>query len=203
MFVVVPIKAPYLGKSRLSPKLCTVHRRRLNIDLAVRTLAACCTAFGAGRTVVATHCTEIADIARASCMTVVLEGERPAGLNSALALAAEYVLRAGGEAIFVVPSDIPRVSGGRLAAVAEALPAAPGCVLVPDRRREGTNLLGLTPPRTDLFRFGRDSYRRHAAAARAMGYRVHVHESRDLELDLDLPEDLDVLESTPGESGHL
>ncbi|MGE0875886.1 MAG: 2-phospho-L-lactate guanylyltransferase [Burkholderiales bacterium] len=191
VFALVPIKAPRLGKSRLSAVLRDAERRRLNMDLAAQTLASCCAAFGAERAVVVTDCVQIAEMAAARSVPVVREGERPAGLNSALALAAGHAVRAGGEAILVVPADLPRVSAERLKAVAATLPAAPGCVLVPDRRREGTNLLGLSPVRRDVFCFGADSFRRHADAARAMGYRVHVHESAELELDLDLPEDLD------------
>jgi len=71
----------------------------------------------------------------------------------------------------------------------EVLEIARPCILVPDRHRRGTNLLGIAPARADMFRFGPGSMRGHAALARRLGYRVHIQACEILALDLDLPSD--------------
>jgi 2-phospho-L-lactate guanylyltransferase len=110
-------------------------------------------------------------------------------LNGALALGAERAIGLGARGLVVVPTDLALVSAAALAEALVALPAAPGCLIVPDRRGSGTNLLALSPARADLFRFGAFSPQKHAEAAALAGYEVRVHQSPDLALDLDLPED--------------
>jgi 2-phospho-L-lactate guanylyltransferase len=187
LYALVPVKDPRLGKSRLAPVLAEGERRELNLHLARRTLDACVAAFGAERTVVVTNGSEVAAMA-AQCR-VVWEGAAPIGLNPALRLAARHALAAGAEAFLVVPADLPLLSPDLLRSAATRLHGG-GCLLVPDLRGTGTNLLGLAPARADLFRFGDDSFRRHAAAAARAGLPVRVEACRVLGQDLDVPADL-------------
>jgi 2-phospho-L-lactate guanylyltransferase len=62
-------------------------------------------------------------------------------------------------------------------------------VLVPDRAREGTNLLLVAPPGAIPFRFGPGSRAAHAAAA-SRGGAVYLELAGPLSLDLDTPDDL-------------
>jgi 2-phospho-L-lactate guanylyltransferase len=66
---------------------------------------------------------------------------------------------------------------------------APGCVLAPDRHGAGTNVLGLRPARTDLFRFGERSLEAHRRAAEEAGLVVRLRADPAIALDLDTPED--------------
>lgn len=192
LFALVPVKPPHLGKSRLATVLSAAERRRLNVRLATQTIEACAAFCGAARTFVITPCSQMGRLASQAGALVLREGEKPAGLNGALAQGAVHAMQAGAEAIIVVPTDLPLVSAERLAAAAAALPSGPGgCVLVPDRRGSGTNVLGLTPARADVFRFGPDSLRRHGLAAQEIGYALRIHPCDALCLDLDVPEDLE------------
>ena len=117
------------------------------------------------------------------------EEHRDAGLNAALVTAADCASAAGAGAILVVPTDLAFLSEPDLRAAAAAIPASPGCLIVPDRRNTGTNLLGLRPVKSELFAFGDASLQQHARQAGQLGYKVRIHSCAELSLDLDLPED--------------
>jgi 2-phospho-L-lactate guanylyltransferase len=174
VFALVPIKDPALGKSRLAPLLNEDERHALNLLLARRTLAVCARVFGAAHTLAVTG----------------------KGINGALAAAAERAMGAGANSIVVVPTDLALISESNLQAALAAMPEARGCVLVPDRRGTGTNLLALAPARADLFSFGEPSLERHASMARQAGCDVRIHHCDELGLDLDQPDDYNHLRRT-------
>ena len=68
-------------------------------------------------------------------------------------------------------------------------------VITPDRRQQGTNMLLIDPPDLLTFSFGEDSFTRHCALAEAKGAKVIVHNSDNIALDLDVPEDYVLLNS--------
>ena len=200
IFAVVPIKDPMLGKTRLSPLLDARERRALCLHLARRTLDACVGAFGATRTIVVTASADIARMATEGGIQLVDEARATAQLNTAIALGADRARLAGAQVLLVVPADLALVSVAELRAAADAIPPAPGCLVVPDRRQCGTNLLGLAPLRDDLFAFGESSMRRHIELAERAGCKVRVYRNAALSLDLDLPEDYAEWQRGGGES---
>jgi 2-phospho-L-lactate guanylyltransferase len=186
---LVPVKDPAQGKSRLASLLDADERRDLNLFLARQAIEACSACFGPLQTIVVTASAAIAKIATDAGVHALIEGKRAAGLNAALAMAADSAIAMGARGIVVVPTDLALPSTHALRAALAVMPAAPGCLIAPDRRNAGTNLLALAPARSDLFSFGAFSVRRHEEAARRLGYDVHIHRSAALALDLDLPED--------------
>lgn len=187
--VLVPVKDPRLGKSRLARVLEDAAREALNFSLARRTFEACAAAAGAAACFVITASASVAREATARGLRV--EPEPPVGgLNPALAAGAGAACAAGFDALLVVPTDLADVDAASLREVIAAMPAGGGCVLVPDRHGAGTNVLALAPARADLFRYGDGSLRAHEEAAGAAGLPVRRLPHRLLALDLDLPEDL-------------
>lgn len=191
IYAVVPIKDPALGKTRLAPILDARQRRELCLFLAKRTLEFCAEAFGAERTIVVTAAPEVAELAAAARVQVVPEADGEKGLNAAIGLGAARARECGADALVVVPADLALLSVGELLAAAQAIPASPGCLIVPDRRGCGTNMLGLAPLREDLFAFGEGSLKRHCELAQRARCEVRIHRTAALGLDLDLPEDYD------------
>lgn len=191
VFAVIPVKDPAIGKARLAPIMAAAQRRELCLFLAGRTLRLCADAFGADRTIVVTAAPEIARLAAEARVQVVTEEGGERGLNAAIRLGAARAIECGADAVLVVPADLALLSAGELLAAAQAIPAAPGCLVVPDRRESGTNLLGVAPPREDLFAFGEESLKRHCELAHRAGCEVRIYRSAALGLDLDLPEDYD------------
>jgi 2-phospho-L-lactate/phosphoenolpyruvate guanylyltransferase len=188
---LVPVKDPGHGKSRLNSVLGTDERVALNTSLARRTLDVCAEALGPESTFVVTASRAIEAEARARGMHVVAEAE-PGDLNAALVLAGKAALAARAQALLVVPTDLVRIDADSVHRVVDTLSRSPGCVLVPDRRGSGTNMMGIAPARLDLFRFGELSLEKHRKAALDAGIAVNVRADALLALDLDLPEDLEL-----------
>lgn len=186
---LVPVKAPSDGKSRLASVLSSAERRELNRALARQAIEACAQFFGAERTQVITASAAVERMAIEARVHVVQENLPPAGLNEALALGAEHAIGMGAQGLVVVPTDLALLSAEALEEAMAQMPDSPGCLVVPDRRGTGTNLLALSPARGDLFAFGAFSPLKHADMAAREGCEVRVFRSAALGLDLDLPED--------------
>jgi 2-phospho-L-lactate guanylyltransferase len=105
------------------------------------------------------------------------------------------VLRAkslGATCAALLPGDCPLLDASELDAALERM--EPGRVtVVPDRHGSGTNALLLSPPDAIAPGFGPDSCARHEERARRAGHRVEIEPLESLGLDLDTPEDLELL----------
>lgn len=196
LFALVPIKDPARGKSRLAAVLSQEQRCALNSVLARRALETCTQLFGIEHTLVVTGSTTAVSIASEFGVRVVPEDHNQRNVNVAVAAGAECARLAGAAGIIVVPTDLPLLTGSSLQEAIAFMPGAPGCVLVPDHRGTGTNVIGLAPVRSDLFSFGEPSLERHATDAKRVGYDVRIHYCDALAFDLDRPEDYDQLKRT-------
>ena len=72
----------------------------------------------------------------------------------------------------------------------------PVVVVAPDRRHQGTNALLVCPAGLIEYDFGPGSFQRHCERARQVGARLEILELPSLALDMDLPEDLDLVGDT-------
>jgi 2-phospho-L-lactate guanylyltransferase len=190
-FALVPVKDPLQGKSRLAGLLAAPERIELNTRLARQTFDCCVGVFGAQQTVAVTASDAMAAEAQARGMRVVREAAH-GDLNAALVLSARDAIAQGAQALLVVPTDLVLLTRENLWSVLEALLRMQGCVLVPDRRGTGTNMLGIAPARQDLFQFGERSFERHQQAVRDAGLPLNVLADAALALDLDLPGDYEL-----------
>lgn len=102
--------------------------------------------------------------------------------------------------VLIMPADLPFARAEALSRIVETHPEAPGCVIVPDRHRCGTNLLYVAPPADTIYRFGEDSCAKHRIAAAERGYRVSIVEDDQLAFDIDEPADYDLWRSREGGS---
>jgi len=164
-------------------------REALNRRLMESTLNRSVAALGGRRTVVVSTSDEVLAYGRRLGCLGVAEGA-DADLNAALAQAAAVALADGAQALLVIPADLVLMTVEDLCEAREAVLDATGMVIWPDRRAEGTNLLGLRPPRADLFRFGDASCDRHRAAASDAGIALRVIQHARISFDLDTPEHL-------------
>ena len=179
--VLVPVKAFDQAKLRLAPALSPGQRRRLARTMATRVVRS------AAGLPVAVVCddNEVAQWARSLGALVIWEPGR--GLNGAVE---EGVRRLGGmgvASVVVAAGDLP------LATDLHWVTEFDGITLVPDRRRDGTNVI-CVPARAGFnFSYGPGSFSRHLAEAQRVGPAVRVVESSSLGWDVDLPEDLTVV----------
>ena len=117
-------------------------------------------------------------------------------LNSALMQAHAVVCELGCREVVVLPADLPRISGAEIDTLVRAGRAS-GFAIAPDAAGVGTNALCLTCPAPFRFQFGLDSRRLHVQEAQRMGLNPQLVRLPGLELDVDSPADLDLLDEEP------
>ena len=112
----------------------------------------------------------------------VLEAGRP-GLSTAVSSAVDQLASAGYERAVVAHADL---------ALARTLRPAvgPGLVIVPDRRRDGSNVVCVPTAAGFRFSYGPGSFERHLAEAERLGLDVTVVDDEFLAVDIDYPSDL-------------
>ena len=125
---------------------------------------------------------DVADWARERGALVVWEPGR--GLNGAVEAGVDHLRLAGVTQITVSHADLPMASG--LAEVG----TAPGITLVPDRYRNGTNVIALPVDAGFRFSYGPGSFARHHAEAERLGLPFRVLDLPDLAWDIDEPADV-------------
>ena len=196
--VLIAAKQLALAKTRLASALpSSTERAALAAAMFRDVLSAAASAQTADGIAVVTSDTVLMAEARAARATVIDE-QSPRGLNVAVALATDQLMRSGAQTICTILSDIPLITG---ADIDEALAAATthdrGVVLVPSRDFSGTNMIVRTPPDIIATQFGRMSLVRHRENCRELNLPCEVLRLLRPALDLDLPADLIEFARTP------
>jgi 2-phospho-L-lactate/phosphoenolpyruvate guanylyltransferase len=179
--VLVPVKAFRRAKLRLAPALSAPERAALARDMATRVVSS------AGGLPVAVVCDdpEVAAWARHLGASVIWEPGR--GLNRAVQEGVSHLGAAGAGLVVVAAGDLPLASDLRW------LTHFPGVTIVPDRRRDGTNVICVPPAAGFTFAYGPGSFDRHLQEARRIGLPIRVLHSSPLAWDVDVPDDLAAL----------
>jgi len=176
--VLIPVKDFRQAKARLAAVLSAEHRVRLARWTAERVVAAAAPL----PVFVACDDTDVADWAEAAGATVLwLAGM---GLNPAVRDGITTLARAGIENVVVAHSDLPAPSS------LANLVLSGAAVLVPDRRRDGTNVIAVPTGAGFEPAYGSRSFQRHLAQVVDLGLIVRVVADPFLALDIDTPEDL-------------
>lgn len=176
--VLVPVKSFALAKHRLTAALGDDDRRELVMRMATQVLRA------AWPLPVAVVCddTEVAAWARGHGALVLWEPGR--GLNGAVQSGVTQLAELGARRVVVAHADLPLARD--LARVVEF----EGVTLVPDRRDDGTNVIGLPADVGFRFAYGPGSFARHRAECSRLGLDVRVLREPSLSYDVDWPSDL-------------
>ena len=178
--VVIPIKAFEQAKDRLSGVLSTDQRALLARTTALGVLES---VRGASVFVVCDN-PEVSQWATSHGASVV--SQSGAGVNAAvqegISAAHEY------ERVMIVHSDLPLPH--RLRELLDSTVARNTVTIVPDRHRDGTNVLII--PRDVGFKcqYGSKSFEAHKAEASKLGLAIEIIEDDELALDIDTPDDL-------------
>lgn len=186
LWIVVPSKGPFRGKSRLAPVLAPRRRAELVACLARRTLGCACAVASPERVVLVSESPDLARTARTMGASAL--ADRGDDMNAAIALAARLIPAEAD--LLVLPADLPLLRPRDLRALLDA-PA--GCVIAPDERGEGTNALLWRRGAARIFAFGPGSFAAHRDAASRQGIAAAIVRRPGLAFDLDLPEHLDRL----------
>lgn len=176
--LVIPLKSFALAKGRLAGVLD--DRRR--VELARNCAAAVVAAAGDWPVFVVTASDDVAEWARSvGARTVADPG---GGLDPAVAAGREAAVAEGADHVVIAHGDLPLARSLAHLALEDTI------TLVPDRRRDGTNVLSHPTAITVETAYGPGSFERHLALAGQIGIAVRVIDDADLALDLDTAEDL-------------
>lgn len=171
--MLIPVKAFRAAKARLADRVAGADRERLARFMAERVVRAAqpCPTF------VACDDDDVASWAE-QVGAQVLWGPG-LGLNGAIDQGVDTIAGKGIDHVVISHGDLP------LAADLAALAHPDRVVLVPDRRRDGTNVLARPCSVPIAASYGAGSFQAHLAAALASGAAVSVRVDRRLALDID------------------
>ena len=192
LWAIVPVKPLRRGKSRLAGTLTEEERAALNQELLERTLKTLSSLKELDKVLVVSRDQHALTIARNHGAKTVQEDGQP-HLNTALTRASVVAQVHSTHGILVLPVDLPLLTTDDVLALIDRASKPPVVVIAPDRHHKGTNALLMVPAGQIEFEFGEGSFQRHCERAIESGARLEVVDLPSLGLDLDYPEDLELI----------
>lgn len=174
---LVPIKGFHAAKARLAPVLSEVDRERLARWMATRVVDA----LRPMPTFIACDDDVVADWA--DRLGVGVLWGPGLGLNGAIDVGVDTLAGKGADRVVIAHGDLPRPEALAEISVPDTI------VLVPDRRRDGTNVVARPTNIEFPAEYGAGSFARHLAAALSAGVAVQVRSDPYLSIDVDTVDD--------------
>lgn len=190
LWAIIPVKPLNRAKSRLAGVLSPEQRYELAHMMLQRVLTVVMDVPLIAGTLIISRDTQVLGIARDFGATTLQE-TTPLALNSALQRATQVLRLRHADAVLVLPADLPFITRDALIELIESAPDSPALVLTTDTHNDGTNAMLVSPPGLFDYMYGEGSFERHRVAARLAGAEVVTYDSDALQLDIDVPEDLD------------
>lgn len=193
-WAIVPVKPLRRGKSRLAGILTEDERTDLNRTLLQHTLQILSELREVDEVLVVSRDPQVLTIARNYGARTVREDGQPE-LNTALKRATVIAQVYATRGVLVLPADLPLISREDALALVERATDPPVVVIAPDRHGTGTNALLISPAGLIEYDFGEDSFQRHCELVKKAGARLEVVNLHSLGLDLDSPEDYEIIKN--------
>ena len=192
LWAIVPVKPLRRGKSRLAGALSEDERTELNRALLQNTLKTFADLREVEEVLVISRDPQALAIARHHGARTVREDGQPE-LNTALKRATVIAQVYATRGVLILPADLPLVTREDVLTLIERVGDPPAVVIAPDRHGTGTNALLISPAGLIEYDFGENSFQRHCQRTREAGARLEIVNLPSLGLDLDLPEDLELV----------
>lgn len=192
IWAIVPVKPLRRGKSRLAGALSEDERTQLNQSLLEHTLETLTDLKEVEQVLVVSRDPNALTLARSYGARTVLEDGQPQ-LNTALKRATVVAQVYATRGVLVLPADLPLISREDVLTLIERAGDPPVVVIAPDRHEKGTNALLISPAGLIEYDFGENSFQRHCELVRKAGARLEIVNLPTLGLDLDMPEDLEII----------
>ncbi|MGE5250775.1 MAG: 2-phospho-L-lactate guanylyltransferase [Bacteroidota bacterium] len=192
LWAIVPVKPLRYGKSRLAGTLSDDERAQLNERLLEHTLETLTGLKELAQVLVVSRDPRALSIAHSHGARTVREDGQP-HLNMALKRASVIAQVYATQGVLVLPADLPLLTRDDVLLLLARASRPPVVVIAPDRHMKGTNALLMSPAGLIEYDFGEGSFDRHCERVRQAGARLEVVNLPSLGLDLDLPEDLEMV----------
>ncbi|MBK9008804.1 MAG: 2-phospho-L-lactate guanylyltransferase [Anaerolineales bacterium] len=194
LWAIVPVKPLRRGKSRLAGTLNENERTELNRALLQHSLETLSGVSGVAEVLVVSRDPNALAIAREHGARTVQEDGAP-HLNTALKRATVVAQVYATQGVLILPADLPLVTREDIQTLLDRAVKPPVVVIAPDRHGKGTNALVIAPAGLIEYDFGENSFQRHCEQAKQAGARLEVVELPSLGLDLDEPEDFELVKN--------
>jgi 2-phospho-L-lactate guanylyltransferase len=192
LWAIVPVKPLRRGKSRLAGTLSEDERTDLNRKLLEHTLNTLSNLRELEEVLVISRDPHALTVARNCGARTVLEDGQPE-LNTALKRATVIAQVYATRGVLVLPADLPLITREDVITLIDHASDPPVVVIAPDRHGKGTNALLMSPSGLIEYDFGVNSFQRHCQRVNATGARLEIVDLPNLGLDLDIPEDLELV----------
>jgi 2-phospho-L-lactate guanylyltransferase len=197
IWAIVPVKPLQRGKSRLAGLLTEKQRTHLNRYLLEHTLTILNEISIIEHTLVVSRDPAALALTRKMGGRTVLEDGSPK-INTALQRATIVAKTRGARAVLILPADLPLVEPADLKVLLSHGQIPPVVVIAPDRRQDGTNALFVNPAGLIEYGYGPGSFQLHCQRATKIGAKLEIINNERIGLDLDLPEDLELIGGLKG-----
>ncbi len=192
LWAIVPVKPLRRGKSRLAGTLSEDERAELNQKLFEQTLKTLSGLKELDQVLVVSRDPQALTIAREHGAKTIQEDGAP-HLNTALTRATVLAKVKSIQGVLILPADLPLLTKEDVLTLIDRAVKPPVVVIAPDRHKKGTNALLMCPPGLIDYEFGEDSFQKHSELAKQANVRLEVVELPSLALDVDVPEDLEIV----------
>ena len=192
IWAIIPVKPLRRGKSRLAGTLSEDERAELNQSLLQHTLNTLKDIKDLEQVLVVSRDPHALTVARQHGARTVREDGQPE-LNTALTRATVVAQVHATRGVLILPADLPLISREDVLTLIEKAVDPPVVVIAPDRHGKGTNALLISPSGLIDYDFCENSFQRHCEHAKKAGARLEIVDLPSLGLDLDLPEDLEMI----------
>lgn len=195
LWAIVPVKPLRYGKSRLAEVLTPDERMDLNRRMLAHTLDTLTVMPEIEHVLVVSRDQAALALAREHGARTVQENNSPQ-LNVALTRATVVAKNYATRGVLIIPADLPLITPEDVRVMLERAVDPPVVVVAPDRRHDGTNAMLVCPTGLIEYEYGPSSFQRHCQRARKAGAHLEICELPSLALDMDLPEDLELVSET-------
>lgn len=195
IWAIVPVKPLRRGKSRLAGVFSEDERADLNRHLLENTVSTLNNIPEIEQVLVVSRDQSALSLARDLGARTVQENGAPQ-LNVALERATIVAKTYETRGVLILPADLPLITSEDVNLMLERATDPPVVVVAPDRHNKGTNALLVCPAGLIEYHYGDDSFDTHCRLAEKAGARLEICELASLTLDLDVPEDLELLEAS-------
>ncbi len=187
---IIPVKTFLKAKTRLelsteqTEKICEIMLEEILQVLSISPQI--------DEIIIVTKDKKALEISKKFKVTQIID-DKESGVNDAVALADEYLLKNGFESSIIFPQDIPYIKAQDIDFILKFKTNSDFAIIVPSRRFDGTNALVRNPVNLMKTHYDEDSYKIHMSAAKEQTREVSLVFVKRIMLDVDNMEDLKFL----------
>jgi 2-phospho-L-lactate/phosphoenolpyruvate guanylyltransferase len=194
LWAIIPVKPLRRGKSRLATILSEDERAKLNYAMLENTLKVVSTFPDFDEILVISRDPAALTLARQYNARTVKEEGNPE-LNKAVMRAARVAMAFSAHGVMIIPADLPLICIEDLKTFIALSGQPPEIIIAPDRRLDGTNALLISPVGLIDYCYGPQSFEKHIQQAKNSGANIKICNLPSFALDVDWPEDFNLLKN--------